>query len=133
MAIIGTFGDVVFSVTEKEVKTFDNLKWASSVRYATHNRHLKIPLKEFLGPKEETITFNMIFSAFEGVNPMEEIKKLLIAERSGKANNLIIGPKAYGRSKWVIESLNMGLKRFDNKGNLLTANVGVKLIENARR
>ncbi|MCL1903743.1 MAG: phage tail protein [Oscillospiraceae bacterium] len=41
MAIVGSLGDIVFSVSPKQVKTFDNMQWSSSMRYATHNRHLK--------------------------------------------------------------------------------------------
>lgn len=127
MAVIGTLGDIVFSVSRGQVKTFDGMKWDSSVQYATHNRHLKDPLLEYTGTDLDTISFTMVFSAFLGVNPIAEITKLLNAERSGQIMRLVIGSKAYGKYKWVITKTSKDLERFDNKGNLITAKVSVSL------
>lgn len=127
MAVIGVLGDIVFSVSRDAINTFDNLKWDSSVKYATHERHLQEELLEFLGPAAETITFDMYFSVFLGVDPMKEITKLLNAERKGKVMRLVIGTKAYGKNKWVITGTGKALERFDNKGRLLVAKVNVSL------
>lgn len=127
MAVIGTLGDIVFSVSRGQIKTFDGMKWDSSVQYATHNRHLKDPLLEYTGTDLDTISFTMVFSAFLGVNPIAEITKLLNAERSGQIMRLVIGSKAYGKYKWVITKTSKDLERFDNKGNLITAKVSVSL------
>lgn len=127
MAVIGTLGDIVFSVSRGQVKTFDGMKWDSSVQYATHNRHLKDPLLEYTGTDLDTISFTMVFSAFLGVNPIAEITKLLNAERSGQIMRLVIGSKAYGKYKWVITKTSKDLERFDNKGNLIIAKVSVSL------
>lgn len=133
MALIGSWGDVVFSVSREEIKTFDGLKWDSGASYATHERHLKEPLLEFTGTEVESMTFNMFFSAFLGVNPMTEITRLLRAMRKGEANRLIIGPKAYGTNKWVITKLSNSLPRYDGRGNLLAASVSVTMNSYARR
>lgn len=127
MAVIGTLGDIVFSVSRGQVKTFDGMKWESSAQYATHNRHLKQPLLEFTGTDLDTISFSMVLSVFLGVNPMGEITKLLGAVRAGKIMRLVIGSKAYGTYKWVITKVSTDLERFDNKGNLLHAKVSVSL------
>jgi phage protein U len=133
MAVIGTLGDIVFSVSRNQVNTFDNLKWDSSAKYASHERHLQETLLEFVGTDNDTITFSMYFSVFLGINPMNEIIKLLNAERSGKVMRLVIGQKAYGRNKWVITKTSKDLERFDKKGNLLTAKVSVTLEAYAAR
>jgi phage protein U len=133
LAAIGTLGDIVFSVSRKQVNTFDKMKWDSSAKYASHERHLQETLLEFIGTDNDTISFSMYFSAFLGVNPMDEIIKLLNAERSGKAMRLVIGRKAYGRNKWVITKTSKDLERFDKKGNLLSAKVNVSLEAYAAR
>ena len=133
MAVIGTLGDVVFSVSRETVKTFDGMKWESSAKYATHERHLKDTLLEFIGIEADTISFNVYFSAFLGVNPMQEIGKLLDAERNGKVMRLVIGNKAYGKNKWVIDKTSKDLDRFDRKGNLLVAKVSITLKSYAGR
>ena len=127
MAQIGNWGNFTFYVSRSSVKTFDGLKWESSVKYATHDRHLKEPLLEFVGQEVEKMTFTMFFSAFLGVNPIKEIANLLQTMRRGEAHYLIIGPKAYGTNKWVITKLSNSLKRFDRWGNLLVASVNVTM------
>ena len=133
MSTIGTLGDIVFSVSRNQVSTFDGMKWESSTQYAVHNRHLKDVLLEFTGTDADKISFSMYFSVFLSIDPMTEITKLLNAERSGKVMRLVIGSKAYGKNKWVIDKLSKDLERFDNKGNLLTAKVNVSLTAYAER
>ena len=118
MATIGNWGDFTFYVSRSSIKTFDDLKWESSVKYATHERHLKEPLLEFTGQDVESMTFTMFFSAFLGVNPISEVANLLQTMR---------GPKAYGTNKWVITKLSNSLKRYDRWGNLLVASVNVTM------
>lgn len=133
MAVIGALGDIVFSVSRESIKTFSDMKWESSAKYATHERHLKDVLLEFTGMDADTISFSIYFSAFLGVNPIQEITKLLEAERSGKVMRLVIGNKAYGKNKWVIEKVSKDLDKFDNKGNLIIAKVSISLKEYAGR
>ena len=73
---IGSLGSLVFSVSENTVRTFDELSWKVSAKYATHDRHIKRDVLEFLGPEPGTISFKMAFSVFHGTNPLNEIKKL---------------------------------------------------------
>lgn len=127
MAIIGSLGDTVFSVSQNQVKTFDDMSWESSAKYSSHDRHLKDPLLEFTGLGADTISFSMYFSVFLGVDPLGEIVKLLKAEREGKVMSLIIGPKKYGTGKWVITGTSKKLIKFDSTGRLLIASVDIKL------
>lgn len=127
MALIGNWGDVTFAVSRQQIKTFDGLKWESSVEYAEHKRHLKEPLLEFTGKNVESMSFSMFFSAFLGVKPIDEVAKLLMAMRNAEVHYLVIGPKAYGTNKWVISKLSNALDRYDNKGNLLVAKVDVTM------
>ena len=127
MALIGSWGDFTFEVSRESVKTFTGLKWDSSVKYATHDRHLKEPLLEFTGKDVESTSFSMLFTIFLGVNPIKEIAKLLQAMRRGEVHRLVIGPKAYGTSKWVITKVSSSLDKYDSKGNLLSSKVSVTM------
>lgn len=133
MAVVGTLGDIVFSVSRSKVNTFNGLKWESSAKYATHDRHLKDVLLEYTGTEADTISFTMFFSVFLGTNPIEEITKLLNAERQGKVMRLVIGSKAYGKNKWVITQTSKDLEKFNKQGNLLAAKVSVSLKAYAER
>ena len=64
MAKIGSLGDLVFSVSDNTVKTFDGMKWDFSADYATHDRHIKADLLEYMGPGIESISFSMVLSVF---------------------------------------------------------------------
>ena len=133
MAKIGSFGDLVFSVSNNTVRTFDSMSWDFSTDYATHDRHIKADLLEYMGPGLEGISFSMTFSVFLGVNPLKEIKKLREMVRKGYAERLVIGGKVYGSYKWVMQKGTVDFQRFDNKGNLWAAKVKVTLKEYPKR
>ena len=133
MARIGSFGDLVFSVSDKTVRTFDSMSWDFSADYATHDRHIKADLLEYIGPSIETISFSMVFSVFLGVNPLKEIRRLHNMVQSGYAQRLIIGGNVYGTYKWVMQKGTVDLKRFDRQGELWAATAKVTLKEYPKR
>lgn len=133
MAKVGSFGDLVFSVSANTVRTFDSMSWDFSAKYTTHDRHIKADLLEYMGPEVDGISFSMFFSVFLGVNPMKEINKLRAMVREGRAERLVIGGKVYGSYKWVMQKGSVDLKRFDGKGNLWAAKVKVTLKEYPKR
>lgn len=133
MARVGSFGDLVFSVSDKTVRTFDSMSWDFSADYATHDRHIKADLLEYIGPSIETISFSMVFSVFLGVNPLKEIRRLRNMVQSGYAQRLVIGGKVYGSYKWVMQKGTVDLKRFDRQGELWAASAKVTLKEYPKR
>lgn len=133
MAVVGSLGGVVFSVSRRTFKTFDGMKRETGARYSTHNRHLKRPLLEYLGPDLESVNFSLILSAFLGVDPESALARLRRMTQDGQAERLILGNRVYGSYKWVIEKLSQDLQRFDNRGRLLAAKCTVSLKEYAKR
>ncbi len=133
MARIGTFGGIVFSVSERTIKTFDEMNWEFSAKYAVHDRHIRADILEYVGPELETLTFSMVLSAFLGVNPSTEIETLRRMVHLGNAEWLIIGGKLYGNYKWVIEKVSVDLQHFDKTGKLLAAKVNLTLKEYPKR
>ncbi len=132
MGQIGTLGDIVFTVSQNTVKTFKDLQIESKVEYAKHKRHLEKPLLEFQNQDTDTASFSIYLSAFLGVNPATEIKKIDEYMNKGKILPLIIGGEKYG-TKWVIKSHSKGFKRFDGRGNLLIAESKISLEEYPER
>lgn len=127
MAVIGALGNITFSVSSRSIKTFDAMKWDSGTNYAQHNIHLKTPKIELTGHQADQISFEMDFSVFLGVNPVKEINELEKARKKGEVMRLVIGNKIYGK-KWVITKTSKTLERYDNKGNLLKAKIGITLL-----
>lgn len=133
MATIGSFGGLVFSVSESTVRTFDRIEWGASAKYATHDRHMKRDLLEFLGPEPGSISFTMAFSASYGTNPLAEVERLNRMLESGTAARLVIGGRAYGSYKWVITSVSSEMSRYDSRGNCWAAKAKVSMKEYPKR
>ena len=132
MARLGTLGGIVFSVSDKKVQTFDDMSLESSVKYHTHNRHLKKPLLEFGGMEGDKLSFTMYHSAFLGVNPERQVKMIDDYMNSGEILSLVVGGKRYG-SKWVITKHSKAYKHFDKRGKVLAVESKVTLEEYASR
>ena len=71
MAKVGSFGDLVFSVSANTVRTFDSMSWDFSAKYTTHDRHIKADLLEYMGPEVDGISFSMFISVILGVNTLK--------------------------------------------------------------
>ncbi|MCM1217495.1 MAG: phage tail protein [Lachnospiraceae bacterium] len=132
MAKLGTLGNIVFSVSDKKIQTFDDMSLETSARYYTHDRHLMKPLLEFGGLESDKLSFTMHHSVFLGVDPEKQVKQIDEYVEQGEILSLIIGGKRYG-SKWVIKKHSKAYKRFDRKGRVLEVESKVTLEEYASR
>lgn len=130
--IVGALGDIVFQVTEETIETLDNFTWSGSANWATHHRHGTDAITEFTGRGTDEISFDIYLSAFLGVNPMEEIKKIWAYERAGTPVGMTIGEHKYGRYRWGIQSHTTKAENWTGTGDLLACTVSVKLIEYLR-
>lgn len=127
--MIGALGDIVFTVSSDKVRTFDGLSRSGSARLATHELINRKPLMEFLGPGGETISMQISFSVYEGLNPEQEAKALRELRDKGKAVALILGGQPLGEGLWLVESLNETHKHIDNTGAAYQIDVSVTLRE----
>lgn len=127
--MIGTWGDIIFSVSADKVKTFDNFKRTESASWSKHDIHGQKQKAEFVGLGAGKISFTMHFSTFLGVNPSKELDKFIKSVRSGEAHTLIIGTKRIGVGKWYIPNTDETWNFVDNRGNILTAGLNVTMEE----
>ena len=114
--MIGYLGEVVFEVSAKKVKTFDDFKRNASSRVATHELIGRKPLLEFGGPGLETVSFPITLSAFLGLDPTEEVKILRDMRDQGLAVDFVLNGEPQGAGLWVLESLSEKWKYVDNDG-----------------
>lgn len=126
---IGMLGDIVFEVSDDVVKTISNMQWSGSARYTTHQRHLTNAKTEFTGVDPDQIQFDIVLSAYLGVNPQEELKKIWDYERGGITLPLVIGRKAYGKFRWTITKHSTKLQHYDGQGDLTHCTVSLSLLE----
>lgn len=130
--IIGCLGDVPFEVSAKTVRTLSNFVWSGSASYANHKRAAGNSLTEFTGLEPDKITFDIVISAYLGVNPMEEITKIWDMEREGRVVALVIGHHGYGRDKWTVTDHKTKVTATDGEGDITHATVSVTLQEYLR-
>jgi phage protein U len=134
MAYVGILGNIVFSASAKQVRTFTAMQWNSSARYATHNRHLKSPIVERVGRDTDSVTFSMTLSALLGVNPRNDLDRLHEMNINGELVTLMIGVHVYGTvNGWVVQRLQREFERYGKNGVLLCAKVSVTLLEYPKR
>ncbi len=129
MGLIGSFAGIEFQVLESKIETINNLSIKDSARWATHDMINVKPRSEFLGAGLKEISFTMNLSAFQGIKPFEEQKKLVEFCHSGKIGNFILGNENIG--KFYIKEINSNPSFLDNKGNIFKNSLEIFLIEYA--
>ena len=130
---IGMLGDIVFEVSDDVVRTLNNMRWSGSARYATHQRHQTNAKTEFTGIDPDQVQFDIVLSAYLGVNPQAEITKLWQYERTGQTLPLVIGRKAYGKYRWTLQRHQIKVQHYDGEGDLTHCTVTVNLLEYLNR
>ena len=132
MASVGCLGDIPFMVSSSTVQTITNAKMSGSAKYGTHQRHAGDSLTEFTGNTPDKFSFEMVLSAYLGVNPMQLVDKIITYMREGRTLPLVIGDKSIGRYRWTITNYNVRFQNTDGTGNVLTVTVTVSLQEYLR-
>lgn len=133
MATIGSFGNIIFEVSEKQVKTIQKATWKSKASYAQHKLYGRETRTEFVGVEPDTFSLEITLSATWGVNPLRNIEELLRMEREGEAAYLVIGDKVFGKDRWTIESSSRELEVFDGKGNMVKVVYSLELLAYEQR
>ena len=130
--MIGALGDVTFEVSISKVFTFDDLRFSHSAKYAEHAIHNKKNILEFTGLNASTASLTINLNAHLGVNPEEELDRLHEMLETHQAIPFILDGKIQGWSRWIIESLDESHKIINGRGELISAEVNIKLKEYLR-
>lgn len=123
---IGAYGDIVFTVSTKNIKTFDELSRRSAVRFADHEVAGKKPVSEFTGETLDEITFNIQLNRTYAA-PERDLALLNKIKSSGSANRLIIGSRNLGR--FTLREFEENLTHVGKNGKILFAEVALTLTE----
>lgn len=126
--MIGSLGDVVFSVSSDAVQNIKSLSWKISVNYSVHKMHGRKGLLEYTGQDPDEIEFEAEISAMLGVNPMDMIDSLRTMATDHSAVKLLLGTDVIGTS-WVITDLEISAEQFFQDGTILSATFKVKIQE----
>lgn len=124
---IGSFGDFVFEVSDKKIKSFDNFNIDSDSRWAEHEMINVKKRAEFLSDGDKKVTFDLKLSINLGINPAEERDVLYNYKATGAINYLIIGSRVIG--KFYIKSMSEEYSKIDGSGVIWEIKLKVTLNE----
>ena len=127
--VIGKYGKVIFSVSDKRIQTFDNFSMEVSAKWSEIQRMGYKPLLEYTGRNLRTVKFEMILNVKLGVPVRKMLKRLEKMAESRHTRTLIIGNKRIGRNKWVIKKFDENLEHIMSKGEMVQAKVNIELTE----
>lgn len=95
--IVGTFGDIVFSVSADRQYLIDGFSRKSGAKTEEHQVTGGKPRLEFIAPTLTDISFTITLMAGRGMNPMAEVEKLRAICEGGETRRLIIGGRNLGK------------------------------------
>lgn len=159
MAIIGSLGEVVFQVSNKNTfggkglgifgkllnkltgntgimyKTPSNYTRKAEARWQTHDIIGQKPVSEFVGPGLESISFDLKLDVELGVAPEDELDKLRKMRDTGEKVFLILGgyPVFGNNNRVYITDLEENVLRTNGKGKILAIDVSISLQEYVMR
>jgi len=129
MAKIGTLGDLVFEVSNKAVRTFDEWTQKTGGRWQVHEPIKSNPRPEFIGPGQGEISFTIKLSNTLGINPRKEIEKIEKIVREGTHAPLLLGLKPISDGDWYIESCETTFTWVNSKGEIEWAEMSLTVKE----
>lgn len=131
MALVGTFGVLVFETSGRRVHTFSDLAVSTENRFAEHAVHLETPVLEYVGPGLTQVSFNMNFNKQWGSDPLASLLILRAYLKFGFISPLLVGmrPVTLGFNMFVCTAVAEEHKFFDSSGTLFGAAVDVSLRE----
>lgn len=127
--MIGYFGSVIFQTSDRRLCTFRNLKRTASSGFSDHKRYRKKSEREFEGPGNQSVSFEMSFVAGHGVKPQSMLQKIIKICESGTVCPFVLGGHKVGDGKWTIDSVSADYKEVWNHGELVSVSVSVTATE----
>ena len=127
--MIGSFGEVVFEVSDKKVRTFRDFQIQRSAKYSEHAIHGRKGLLEFTGLSPASASMNIRLDTGLGINPEKEIEILRDLLNNHEAVPFILDGEPQGEGLWVLESLDENFEIIDNKGAFTAIQVSLKMRE----
>ena len=127
--MIGFFGSVTFKTSDKRICTFNNLKRSISGSYSEHKRYTKKSQREFEGPENQSVTFEMKFVAGHGVKPLSMLNKIIKLCENGTVCTFVLGGHKVGGGQWTIDNVDADYREVWNHGELVSVAVNVTATE----
>lgn len=111
---VGSFGSVIFEVSDTKVVTPEGIQHECKARFEEHKVLGAPPRLEFLAPELESMSMNIRLRADMGVHPLREAITLVKLCKEGAVRKLIIMEASCG--DMVIESISQSWRHVGPQG-----------------
>ena len=105
--MLGSYGDIVFTVSNGKVLTFDGLEKDLSARFSKQEIHLNKPVLEFIGEDLAEIKLNIKLDTSLGINPKKQLDKIEASIKNGERKVLMIGTNVFGYFAYLQARFNI--------------------------
>ncbi|MFQ7320039.1 MAG: phage tail protein [Faecalibacterium sp.] len=102
---VGTYGDVLFSVSQLRVLTPSNISGSTGADWADHAVLNGKPKSQYMSPKLKKYQMDIQLSSSFGVAPRIALNRLQEMSERGEVHYLIIGLVPLSMNKFAIESI----------------------------
>ena len=127
--MLATLGEYEFEVSMYNIATFTDLRFSNAASYTEHRILGGKGLLEFTGLSASTCSLNIHLEEGLSEDLAGTIDYFYSAMNKGEALLFMIGSAVMGEGFWVIESLEESYPEISGKGELLTADLTLKLKE----
>lgn len=127
--MIGSFGSLVFTISEEQCVFLRSLSMKSAARWATHEVINGKPLSQYVGTALKTASIEVSFNAQYGVSPRASLETLSRLAEAPYAHALIIGGKPVGNCLFKITDVSETWGTVFSGGELISASVSISLEE----
>jgi phage protein U len=124
---VGSFGRVVFQVSEEQLHLVKNVQRTTAARTEEHQVVGAKPRLEFLAPELDKVSFTVFWHRGFGADPRAEIKKLRELCTAGATRLLILGGENMG--KFLLEEMQESWMHSGPNGAPLVAEASLTLKE----
>ena len=125
LGVLGIFGLVPFTCSSLQVCTFQDLQVKHSARFSTHDVIGAMPVNEYIGPVQDTISFKIQLRQTLKAPPAVYIALLNSMLSSGDSYPLMFGPEYMG--KFILLSFDEDRKYFNGIGTPIATDVSLQL------
>lgn len=126
---VATLGDVAFRVDAERIFTPNNISGSAGSDWATHSVSRGKPTREWVGPKAQKYTFEVLLRAQDGVPPRKMLAMLQSMAESNNAYWFVVGGETVGSLPFILTEISDEWGATIRNGKLIECTVKLTLEE----
>lgn len=126
---VATLGNVVFQVDENKIFTPNKINGTVGSDWATHSVSHGKPTREWVGPKCQKYTFEVMLRAQDGVPPRKTLDELHAMAESNNTYWFVVGGQTVGSLPFLLSEVTEDWGGTIGAGKLIECTVKLTLEE----